>query len=946
MPVLHCIVTSRSQESLAADSNNLAIVENPSRNEIQSSKESAKWGRQASPFSLTTRLKVETTGNEIRVELADIFNSRNEPDGYTLKGLFLRDFFSHTPKREYLTKELEDALHSSEYAKTLLILDGLDEVSECLHKNSEMYSFLEFLLTRPDVIITCRPSARLPDTLRLDLELETLGFYPSQIMEYLKAAFSAPEKVEEIGIFLQEHRLLYSLVRISIQLDALCLIWGEERRSKHASLRTLTTIYIAIEDRLWRKDVDRLDRLPKGKAEEVGKNEMKGFNGDIVTLLGCLAFNGMYHNVVEFQPEYRDVVLEYVGRYNNNLTLSEILEKVSFLRTSDPLLKPAERSYHFLHLTYQEYFAAKYFVQHWPGVIELEYHLDFKDRESNIKTSPKKFLQKFKYDERYDMVWRFATGLLDKGEGGTNDQQTALDALRSLPDLPDRIVDALLPLLRNAGHAVQKKAAKILAHQSKLSKEAKATLKTLAENSNASIQYTAAVALNQQSHLPNYTFTAFIQLLKSSGNWHLREQATDALGEQSNFQCFTADIMLLLKDEDYDTRGRAVRVLGKQFKLSKDTTNTLKNLLHADETGFRNHAAEVIAEQSNPSSKTLEDLIMRLEKKKRYIREIKTGDEKYPLFPGLNPLDLLELSRAVETDAKGTISGKAGQVSQSGIEALTKILEGSMGWVAAAADALSDIPNLPKATIQALITVLQRQYPDNQHEAIRVLETRTRLSDEAGTVLVSLLKGLGQDYRRDTAMIRGVAKIIMKVSSNWSISLIGTFVPLLADTDMYVRFTAARVLGMQSKIPEEIVVSIVKQLEHENQGGQFTTTRAIGMESVLIDKILEALEVSSGSERSLGQRYLLPANKNKGVEVDRQGGSLTRLATVRSLYGSFLVRSFREHLWLEINEDSSLSVHLPNGSRKTILGIGSEDEVLSWQRLWIPEEYQLYNSIE
>jgi predicted NACHT family NTPase len=38
---------------------------------------------------------------------------------------------------------------------------------------------------------------------------------------------------------------------------------------------------------------------------------------------------------------------------------------LSFLRSSNALAEKHSRSYHFIHLTFQEYFATRYFVRKW-----------------------------------------------------------------------------------------------------------------------------------------------------------------------------------------------------------------------------------------------------------------------------------------------------------------------------------------------------------------------------------------------------------------------------------------------------------------------------------------------------------------------------------------------------------------------------------------------------
>lgn len=265
---------------------NLAVVEQPAHNTVRSGTRLAQGdGPIPSAFSLSARLRIDTPGKHIQVELPTLFNERKGPDGrpirprrilirgragvgkttlckkmvhdfvhhhawnelfdrilwvplrtlkrkpdkgYNLEALLLRNFFANTPNRELLAKELEKSLHAIEFGRTLFILDGLDEVSEGLDGDSEMHQFLEFLLKRPNVIITSRPSMKFSKDLHTDLELETIGFYPHQVKEYIEKVFTDPEtgavdpKVGEVQTFLQSHLLIQGLVRIPIQLDAIC----------------------------------------------------------------------------------------------------------------------------------------------------------------------------------------------------------------------------------------------------------------------------------------------------------------------------------------------------------------------------------------------------------------------------------------------------------------------------------------------------------------------------------------------------------------------------------------------------------------------------------------------------------------------------------------------------------------------------------------------------
>jgi hypothetical protein len=58
--------------------------------------------------------------------------------------------------------------------------------------------------------------------------------------------------------------LIQDLVQIPIQLDALCFTWNEGLGSE-MKFDTMTAVYRAIEDSLWKKDILRLEKTQDGK---------------------------------------------------------------------------------------------------------------------------------------------------------------------------------------------------------------------------------------------------------------------------------------------------------------------------------------------------------------------------------------------------------------------------------------------------------------------------------------------------------------------------------------------------------------------------------------------------------------------------------------------------------------------------------------------------------
>ncbi|KAJ8110970.1 hypothetical protein ONZ43_g5735 [Nemania bipapillata] len=156
--------------------------------------------------------------------------------------------------------------------------------------------------------------------------------------------------------------------------------------------------------------LDGLDEVSQdldGKITKSVKHEL--------TILAYFAFTGMNNDVIDFQSSHRDAISEHSDHPDPKFSLDDMLERVSFLRSSDYSSKKRDQSYHFLHLTFQEYFAARYFVQQWVDQKPLQC-LVFSDG-GVINIDPVEFLKRNKYNTRYDIFWRFVAGLLN--EGGT-----------------------------------------------------------------------------------------------------------------------------------------------------------------------------------------------------------------------------------------------------------------------------------------------------------------------------------------------------------------------------------------------------------------------------------------------------------------------------------------------------------------------------------------------
>ncbi|KAJ2978359.1 hypothetical protein NQ176_g3860 [Zarea fungicola] len=328
----------------------------------------------------------------------------------SIKQLLEETFF---PDDELLMEALWADLEQDS-TKTLFVLDGLDEVPDGIGSDGNL---LQALLSQPRVIVTARPYAAGRDLgSKFDLELQTIGFYPTQVKEYIYSV--APKLGNQISAYIRKQPLVNTLARIPIQLDALCITLDTGPQPVHDSPKSMTALYKNITECIWRQDAQRLEKIwadrPITKENALGSYSEEilcRVQGEL-NLLKELAFNGFHDDMDEFGPEYLKRFWKLLSlsvdlsRESSRKVQSNEVDTLSFLRTSNGGSTADTRTYHFMHRTFQEFFAAQYFVEHW----RLRKPLTVQG------ISPDEFLQKEKYNGRYAIFWRFVSGLLDDND--------------------------------------------------------------------------------------------------------------------------------------------------------------------------------------------------------------------------------------------------------------------------------------------------------------------------------------------------------------------------------------------------------------------------------------------------------------------------------------------------------------------------------------------------
>ncbi|KAK0631109.1 hypothetical protein B0T17DRAFT_607771 [Bombardia bombarda] len=754
------------------------------------------------------------------------------PEQYDLEGLFYYEYFAQQ-KHEIRTTSVNELRRSVEN-RTLFILDGLDEIFQELSHKDYKSGFLEQLLNQPDVIITSRPHASFPaGTSPPDLELETIGFYPDQVKAYIEKAFVDPEtgnpdseKSGKVQSFLRRHWLLESLVQIPIQLDALCYPWDDHRGKD--MLQTMTTIYQAIERRLWKKDAVRLgkqlhdgQRLTDLIVQPYHSSEIEGLVETELRLLESLAFTGLHSDVIDFQPWHRDEVSKQFKPAGVLDSLDNTFARLSFLRTSDSSSDGRSREYHFLHLTYQEYFAARYF-----GDVK--------------KTKPTTFLQEHKYDPRYDIFWRFVAGLGGKTLGffqaieeepcdlsTYKHQHLVINCLKEMlfecdfigtsrlvcemelpvlvsaspksriilfkslynrPVIPSEVIHLAMGCLKGNDSHIRWRAIIILGKQSQLSDEALGAIIIRLGDKNWSVQLEAIKILRKQSQLSDKNFKAIITQFEDKDS-NIRSAAIKTFREHSqlNDEALVA-IITRLDDENSSVRLAAIQILREKSQLSYKTLEAIIARCDDQDWSVRWKALNILGKQSQFSDKTLEDIIARCDDQDWSIR-----------WEALN------------------IFEKQSQFSDKTLEAII------------ARD----------KTFETLEVIIARWHDKDSHiqwDAIKILGKQSQLSDK---VLEAILARLDDEV---SGGIQCEALEILGRQSQLSDKVLQAIAARLDDKDTHVRWGAIDTLREQSELSDEVLEDILARLDREYVADiRYKIIDTLGKQSLLSDKALKAI---------------------------------------------------------------------------------------------------------
>ncbi|KAK2590376.1 hypothetical protein QQS21_011939 [Conoideocrella luteorostrata] len=768
--------------------------------------------------------------------------------GYNYESLFLYEYFTLPTGRPDLAKELAESLGKIS-SRTLFLLDGLDEVSQDLGEGG-MRDFLELLLNQQNVIITSRPSAALPNGVHApDLELETIGFHADQIKTYIEKSFTDftdpqnPEpdqkKVDAVQSFLKKHQLIQGLVRIPIQLDALCYTWDD--LDPGSVPETMTGIYQGIEQRLWKKDVLRLEK--RNDAHPVTARQIETSGAEALVrherhLLEGLAFSGLHEDIVDYTSSHLELVSKQFT--NPGFLLDEKLPKLSFLRTSDPTSKAKDRNYHFIHLTFQEYFAARYFVRQWKelqGQLELLVLRGGGESEINF-SRPVEFLRKHKYTARYDIFWRFVAGLLDQGGQANFVNIIEQEPLDLLGPTHQRLIMRCLGEIHGKlpmREALEQRLSQWLLFEYSLNRSAELASEAefpeqaleiaLSEVSGDALK-TILQSLAKRPSIPTNIAKLIVAQFNDSDK-SVRAAAVEVLEGRTDLSDADLDaVNNQLEDRDSDVRRAAVRVLGRQAKLRTKDFNDVLARRDDEDWDVQATAAKVIRRRRDLTAENREALLARSDYKDWYPQQTAL---KFLEGPADRPGEALTavLTQLDDDESADVREGRAGLpgalaavVNHLNDENFANLREAGVRLLPERPDLLYKTPKpnftVPQAQIDlsdaVLETVLAQIDDEDSHvrrTAIIALELRDKKPDKAVKAVVDRLDD-------KDVLVRRAAVEFFKGPAVLPDEDLEDMVTRLKDGDSYVRRAAVEVLGRRAKLPGQHFDAVVELLDDQD----------------------------------------------------------------------------------------------------------------------------------
>ena len=260
-----------------------------------------------------------------------------------------RTLIEHFTKSTSKVEQLHSYLEDKHGDGVTLIIDGFDELNTELRDDSFFRQLIEkILLPKAKILVTSRPSASACIHRVVDKRIEILGFEQSSKNQYVTEALQdSPSKLEKLQRHFQQYPNIDTICYIPLIMSIivfLCMCQPDDLPP------TATKMYTSFILHTISHNLKRVGKFPKDKI-----NKLEQFPQIICTALQQLektAFDGLINDKIVFTIEELPVVCK------DDPTCYGLLQSTECYSAEE--CGTPTKSFNFLHLGIQEYFAAKY----------------------------------------------------------------------------------------------------------------------------------------------------------------------------------------------------------------------------------------------------------------------------------------------------------------------------------------------------------------------------------------------------------------------------------------------------------------------------------------------------------------------------------------------------------------------------------------------------------
>ncbi|CAF1922695.1 unnamed protein product [Rotaria magnacalcarata] len=285
--------------------------------------------------------------------------------------------------------------------RVLWILDGYDEFVQNIPEQLE--DVFDHICQTQHHILTSRPYVI---ALHYDIKMEITGFIDENITKYIEQffdqiktestdAFSNGQKLQE---FLKSNPNIWGIAHIPVNLELICSLWGNADWTETKTMG-MTALYNSIIIWLCRR---YLARENPNLIKKQSRDQVYAECQQELSFLERLAFSAMESNSIIIPT----TLLQKIKNHDDcsNVDFLQILNIGILKSYDDKAIGNAihiEKQYYFIHLSFQEHFAARHLLK----------VLKSSNNESAIR-----YISCHKYNQRFLMVFIFATGLLTQSD--------------------------------------------------------------------------------------------------------------------------------------------------------------------------------------------------------------------------------------------------------------------------------------------------------------------------------------------------------------------------------------------------------------------------------------------------------------------------------------------------------------------------------------------------